>query len=138
MNFYRLSTIIVLLFATAVVVYCGREMTEEELFQAAQQHYGQQEYRDAVKMYEKLVQKFPESVNRPKAMFMVGYVCANHLQEFEKAKAVYTELVNTYPGSEFVDDASFELENLGRDPADLDKILQEKISQVENPKKKKQ
>lgn len=132
-RYLRYSLVLVL---GLVILSCGKQMTEEELFTAAQDNYGQAKYGESVKHYEELLEVYPESQNRAKAHFMVGYICANHLQDLDKARIHYTELVDNYPDHEFVDDAKFELENLGVDPAELDSILQKKIDKAESEIKK--
>ncbi|MFC1556361.1 tetratricopeptide repeat protein [candidate division KSB1 bacterium] len=123
----RMILVSLIVCIAAYLSSCGKQMTEEEMYTAAQESYGNGDFIGSVEMYEKLLQEFPESVNQPKSLFMIGFIYANHLQDSENAKTYYTELIERFPDHEFVDDAEFELENLGKDPLELDKVLQERI-----------
>jgi len=114
----------------------GEEMTENQLYDAAQRNYAEKKFSESLKMYKKLVKKYPESTRRANAIFMAGYINANNLNDYEEARKYYSMIISEYPEHEFVDDAQFELENMGKEPGELDKILQEKISKAKNPEGK--
>ena len=134
---FRFSGVLLSIVLVGILSLCGGKMSEEEMYTVAQKHYAEEEYDKTVELYKDLVNEYPESADRPKAFFMIGYIYANHLQDTVNAKAFYNRLKTEYPDDEFVDDAEFELKILGMSPDDLDKMLQDRISQAESDQKKK-
>ncbi len=107
------------LLAVFLVLSCSEEMGEKEYFDLANQYMGQQNWEKAEQNFEIIYQKFPNGVFSSKALFMMGYLNANHLNNLEKARKYYTEFLEKYPNHELADDAKYELENLGKDVEDL-------------------
>ncbi|WP_268761450.1 tetratricopeptide repeat protein [Candidatus Chrysopegis kryptomonas] len=52
---------------------------------------------------------------------MLGFIHANELNDYKKAKIYYQKFIEKYPNSELATSAKFELENLGKEP---EKIIQ--------------
>jgi TolA-binding protein len=50
---------------------------------------------------------------------MLGFIYANELNNYEKAKIYYQKFLERYPNSELAISAKFELENLGRKPEEI-------------------
>lgn len=50
------------------------------------------------------------------ALFMLGFIHANEIHNYEKAKEYYQKFLELYPNSELAVSAKFELENLGKEP----------------------
>lgn len=75
----------------------------------------------AIKAYKLYQKKYPNDEKAPQTLFMVGFIQANELGQFEKANATYTKFVERYPDSEMIESAKSEIENLGLNP---DEILQ--------------
>ncbi|RMG37345.1 MAG: outer membrane protein assembly factor BamD, partial [Methanobacteriota archaeon] len=73
-----------------------------------------QNWEKAEENFEIIYKKFPNGVFNSKALFMLGYINANHLNNLEKAKKYYTEFLEKYPNHELADDAKYELDNLGK------------------------
>jgi outer membrane protein assembly factor BamD (BamD/ComL family) len=61
-------------------------------------------------------------------MFMQAYVYENSLQDYGKAKTVYTEFIRKYPESELVEDARISIRNLGKSPEEILESLLKKDS----------
>ncbi|MBM4172421.1 MAG: tetratricopeptide repeat protein [Ignavibacteria bacterium] len=78
----------------------------------------------AVEFYTRVYKEYPKSIGAPPSMMMTGFVLANELNQFEKAKTVYEEFLNQYPNSELIASVRIELENLGKTP---DEILEKSI-----------
>jgi len=109
------------------------KVSEEELFILAQKYQSQGKDKEAVEALEKLVKEFPEDENRSTAVFMLGFIYANNLKEYDKAEKYYKMMLEEYPDHEFTDDAKFELDNLGKD---IDSLLFERIKKKESKEKK--
>lgn len=82
----------------------------------------------AIEYYKSVYELFPDSPEAPNAMFMVGFIQANELQQLDFARQTYNQFLEKYPNSELVDDANAELQNLGLDP---EQILQKQLEKAE-------
>ena len=77
----------------------------------------------AIEYFQKFYKQFPNSDRTPKALFLIGFIRANDLQEYDSAKIAYNEFLNKYPQNELAASVKMELENLGRTP---DEIIEQK------------
>lgn len=73
----------------------------------------------AVEYYGLVANKFPDSQNAPKSLFMVGFIQANELRQFDKAKETYNKFIEKYPNDELAKSAQIELDNLGLSPEEI-------------------
>lgn len=80
--------------------------------------------KKAVEYYNKMHELYPDSPNSPNAMFMVGFIYANDLKDYDAAKKAYTDFMEKYPESELVFSAREELNNIG---LDAEEILRKKL-----------
>ena len=78
----------------------------------------------AVEYYGLVANKYPDSPNAPKSLFMVGFIQANELKQLDKAKETYNKFIEKYPKDELVNSAQAELDNLGMSP---EEILMQKL-----------
>jgi hypothetical protein len=76
--------------------------------------------------------EYPNGLNSSKALFMLGFLNANHLNNFEKAKTYYQEFLDKYPEHELADGAKFEVENMGKNPDEIPFLLDEKETDAQN------
>jgi TolA-binding protein len=58
--------------------------------------------------------KYPDSEKTPNAIFMIGYIYANELQDNDKAREAYEYFIENYPDNVLVQSARWEIENLGK------------------------
>ena len=123
-----ISGIVVVL---SVSLFCSKTLTEEELFTLAQEQLNDKNPTEAARSYEAIVENYPESGNRSKAVFMLGFLHANELHDTETARIYYTQMLREYPDHELIESVKFELENLGRPVAEIDSMLIEKIENLE-------
>ncbi len=125
MRFYLIFGTMVL--AALGSLFCSKTLTEEELFTKAQEELKEKNQVEAVRSYERIVENFPESENRSKALFMLGFLYANELQDTDKARSYYSQMLQEYPDHELAVSVEFELENLGKAIEEMDSILVKKI-----------
>lgn len=102
-----------------VVFSCSKKVSEKEYFDLATQYMDQQNWVQAEENFSKVIQEYPNGLFSSKALFMLGYINANPLKNFEKAKKYYTEFLEKYPDHELAEAARYELENMGKDVEDL-------------------
>lgn len=111
--FVKITLIALLVFS------CSKKVSEKEYFDLATQYMDQQNWVQAEENFSKVIQEYPNGLFSSKALFMLGYINANHMDNFEKAKEYYTEFLEKYPDHELADAARYELENMGKDVEDL-------------------
>ena len=79
----------------------------------------------AIKEYSKVVKDYPDSRFAINAQFMIGYVFANFVQDYESARDEYErflELFGAEADSGLVQSVKFELQNLGKDLNDIPQL----------------
>jgi hypothetical protein len=70
-----LKTVLFAWFSALILVSCGEKLPSDTvLFTRAQEHESKQEYNDALKDYDLVIDKYPESPIRYKAVFMKGMI----------------------------------------------------------------
>lgn len=114
-NLLILSLPVILVFITA----CSDIKTEKEYFDLGYENFNNEKYEEALANFKGILEHYPESEMASKAMFMAGYINANHLKNLEEAKKYYELFIEKYPQHELVDSAKYELETLGQDIEDL-------------------
>ncbi len=105
---------LVLLIGIFWILGCQKQMGEKDYYDLAQQYMKQGDWQQAEATFETIVKQFPNGLYTARAMFMVGYLNANHLNNIDKARQYYQMFVDKYPNHELADDAKFELEHLGQ------------------------
>jgi TolA-binding protein len=76
------------------------------LFDEAYARYGEGAYEDALSIYRRVLDEFPDTVLAPAAMFNMA-LCHEKMGLVAEAAQIYDELVELYPGSGPVADAMF-------------------------------
>ena len=71
------------------------------------------DFSNAINEYGMLRQKYPESSQVPFSLFMQGFIYANLLSNFEKARSHYKEFLNKFSNHELAQSVQFELKYLG-------------------------
>ena len=114
------SLLILLVLFTAIFLFsCGESKTEAEYYKLAYDQYNDAKYEPSVKNFKSLIEEYPEGKNAPNSMFMIGFINANHTNNYDKAEKYYNMFMEKYPEHELVSSAKYELENLGKDINDL-------------------
>jgi len=94
---------------------------EIDFFDYAQKFQDEGKPLIAVKLYEEILNFLPNSPNREKALFLMGFVYSEQLKDYNKAKEIFIKFIKEYPQSDLKDDAEFLLKNLGKEP-ELEKV----------------
>lgn len=101
------------------IAACSSKLSEEEYYSKAQENYANQKFELAVENFKGIAENYAEGKRHAEALFMLGFINANDIKDFEEAKKYYSIFVETYPQHELADDAQYELDNLGKDINDL-------------------
>lgn len=124
------SLIIVSILSLAVfgLFSCSTEEENTDYYTVAYEQYNQNNYSEALTNFKKLLEKEKDTENAKKAVFMIGFINANHIHNFEEAKKYYEEFLTKYPDHELASSAQYELSTLGKDINDLPifKTIEEK------------
>lgn len=88
-----------------LVLYPGRKITTRVWFKQAAIEMKKQHPDTAIKLYQDIVDKYPEDIMADDALYRMATIYENILNDKEKAKAAYEKLIDKYPSSLFVADA---------------------------------
>ena len=86
--------------------------TPEQLWEIAQ---AEDASYTRILYYRELVNRYPEHKYAPQALFMIGFVYAEELQDLVQARRTFDELLKDYPDSEVVESSKWMIENLYED-----------------------
>jgi outer membrane protein assembly factor BamD (BamD/ComL family) len=73
----------------------------------------------AIHTYKRFYLLFPESEQAPRMLFLTGFIYNNDLCIFDSAKVAYEAFLLKYPNHKLALSAKFELNSLGKNPADI-------------------
>ncbi|MBT8379819.1 MAG: tetratricopeptide repeat protein [Ignavibacteria bacterium] len=73
----------------------------------------------ASSLFRKIYDDYPESNYAPTGLFMSGFVLANELNNYDKAKETYNLFLEKYPNHELAASAKEEVENMGLSPEEI-------------------
>jgi len=99
---------------------CETKKTELEYFQVGYDFYNDQQPEKAIENFKKLLDNYPDGEKAAGATFMIGFIYANNLENYEAARIFYNKFIEKYPDHELVSSAQYELETLGKDINELD------------------
>ena len=79
----------------------------------------------AQKYFYQIFERFPNSEDAPKSLFMSAYLLSNELKQYDLATKQYNLFLEKYPDHELAASAKIELENIGLSP---EEILQKNLN----------
>ena len=89
----------------------------DELFASAQQFQQQEKWNDAIKTYRKIATDYANTRQGANSQFMVGYIYANHIKDYEQAKTELQRFIDKFGASSdsgLVAGAKFEMQYMGK------------------------
>lgn len=86
-------------------LFPAHALNDDILYKKAQIEHGRQNYPEAVKFLMQLIETYSQDILADDALFMLGDLYENKLNDKEKAKQIYQDLVLNHPGSLYVVDA---------------------------------
>jgi tetratricopeptide (TPR) repeat protein len=87
------------------VKYPGNNLSDDILMAKARILIQQKNYADAVVPLKKIAEEHPFNLWADDAVFMLGDLYENKLNDKEKAKAYYQKIITDYPGSLYINEA---------------------------------
>lgn len=116
----KTQLLIVQIFLLVVIALsCSKKASEKEYFDLASQYMDQQNWGKAEEYFAKVLQDYPSGLFSSKALFMVGYINANHIKNYDKARKYYSEFLEKYPDHELAAAAKYEIDNMGKEIDEL-------------------
>ena len=115
----KLSLYLLVLILISLILSCSSKKTEDEYFKLAYDLYNKESYEEAIVNFKSIIEYYPQGENAAKATFMIGFIYANNIKNYDEAKKYYTLFIEKYPDHDLADDAKYELETLGQDINDL-------------------
>ena len=112
---------------TLVNEYPESGIASQALVQLAQIYQNQldknikptESFEKAEKYFMQVYEKYPDSEEAPKALFMSGFILANDLQNYDKATTSYNLFLEKYPSHPLAVSAKEELDNMGLTPEEI-------------------
>jgi TolA-binding protein len=98
-------------------------------------HDKKKDLKKSIEMFRKLVNSYPQHPTSSNAAFLIGFIYNNELKNYDSARVAYEGFIRMYPDNHLVKDAKFELETLGKDPAEIIKAHTEKSGRKQVAKK---
>jgi len=122
-----LRLIILAFTVTLLLLSCGEKVpAENELFARAQEYEAIQEFNQALQSYDTIIEKYPDSPNRYKAIFMKGYIYTEYLKDKNKAIDAFDRLLADYPDCDLADDAQV-MREIAEKGADLMSVFEDSV-----------
>jgi len=108
--------------------YPNDELSADYCFRAANMARGLKSFPEAISIYQRILDSYPDFKNYVDSHFMMAVVYDSDLKDKNNAKRVYKEVADKYPDHKFGKDAKAMLENnmIDLSDEDLAKFLQEK------------
>ncbi len=78
----------------------------------------------AIEYYKKVYNDYGDKPDGQKALFMIGFIQANELNQIDSARTTYDLYLQKYPNGELAESAKLEKENLGLTP---EEVLKKKL-----------
>jgi len=108
------------------------EMCPEYMFRAANISRSFKKYEDAIQIYQRIVDGYPEYNMRTESHFLIAFVYENDLGDKTKATEIYEEVAKKYPSEKFGQQATLRLQTIHMSDDEMLRMFQEK-----NPELKK-
>ena len=112
---------------TSLLMSCSEKIPAEmELFTRAQEAEAIQEFNKALQAYDMIIENYPDSPNRYKAIFMKGYIHTEYLKDKNKALEAFDQLLAEYPDCDLSDDAQV-MREIAEKGADLMSVFEDSV-----------
>jgi parvulin-like peptidyl-prolyl isomerase/tetratricopeptide (TPR) repeat protein len=111
------------------VTYPGNDALQDSIsFGIAQIYIEQERYAQALSEYRRVNYLYPKSPNDYKAMFMIGFIQAEHMRQDSAAVRSFEAMLKKYPESDLSDDADWMIRNI-RSGGQLMPVLEEDLEE---------
>lgn len=105
LDFQNKDSLAMLALDSIITVFPGHTLSDEVLFKKAQILKLKGRYTEAAALLQEITEKYGEDILADDALYQIGLLFEERLNDKEKAKTLYETLLTKYPGSLFVVDA---------------------------------
>ena len=105
--FRHLASFAVVILLIIMVVGCGEKKTKDQLMTMAEQYEANENFLTAIKTYQKVLKKYPDSDEAVQAKYKIALIYSNNLNDFEKSVETHKELIEKYPDSKYAAQSLF-------------------------------
>jgi tetratricopeptide (TPR) repeat protein len=105
LDFQNKDSLAMLALDSIITVFPGHTLSDEVLFKKAQILKIKGRYTEAAALLQEITDKYGEDILADDALYQLGLLFEDRLNDKEKAKTLYETLLTKYPGSLFVVDA---------------------------------
>lgn len=99
------------------------------LFKAGEIATATKQYPQSLMYYKNITDKYPNYKNYSASLYLQAFLLDNYLNDDEKAKLIYDEVIAKYPATIYADNAKMAIRNLGKSDEDLIKEFKKKNGQ---------
>jgi len=101
-------------------------LSADFLFKAAEVSTANQQYPQALSLYQTIDAKYPKFKLAPESLYLQAYLLDNFLNDDVKAKPIYELVIARYPNLPYAQDAKAAIANLGKSDEELIKAFEKK------------
>lgn len=105
LDFQNKDSLAMLALDSIITVFPGHTLSDEVLFKKTQILKIKGRYTEAAALLQEITEKYGEDILADDALYQLGLLFEERLNDKEKAKTLYETLLTKYPGSLFVVDA---------------------------------
>lgn len=73
----------------------------------------------AIEYHQRIMNAYPDFDKVSYSLFLQAFIYENQMQQFDTAKKIYQQFIDTYPDHPLADDARVSLQNMGRSIEEL-------------------
>ena len=114
--------------------YPDDDLAPEFLFKAGQRCNVTGEHRQAISLFQRVIDTYPKHKIAEEALFLQAYVYENSIADFAKAAETYKSFIEKYPNSDLAEDAQLAIQNMGKSPEEIFESFSKSDSSRTDPK----
>lgn len=102
-----MKTIFLFVLVGLFMFSCSQKQTEEQLRAQAQNFESVENFEEALKTYEKLIETYPKGKFANEAQYKTAFIFYNNFHDFNKAIAAHKRLLENFSDSKYASQARF-------------------------------
>lgn len=122
----NVATLAVQAYSDFVKQFPADSLSPDFLFRAAEVSTASRQYPQALMFYQQITTSYPGYRLYPESLYLQAYVMDNYLNEDDKAKLVYEQVIAKYPGLPYAKDAQAAISHLGKSDEELVREFEKK------------
>lgn len=111
--------------------YPADDRTPDYLYKGAGIARGVGVHSRALKMYQRILEDYPEFGKQAETSFLIAFTYDNDLKEIERAKEAYNQVIEQYPDHEFAAQARERLKTIDLSDEELIELFMKRNAEAE-------